>query len=238
MRIFDVPSSASGSTADAHAETRCLCARDLGLYAVVDARGPDYGGWHRPTGVGPAWNALLSRMRRAQGALPEAALDGLHQANSAALATDHRTTHEATGLDPGRVLTHSTLSLALVAVQDGVVVAAGVGNCRVYRRREERWSLVLPGHTLMAAHSSRELPEAMQSEPSQVLGLQAAVTPEIWTDVSRPGDTFYLCSAALWSRAEVVITSHAEGAAALAADCGALAVVREGAASGYAIALG
>jgi hypothetical protein len=235
VRVIDVACSAGGAGADAHAETRCLCARDLGLYAVVDARGPGNGGWHRPTGVGPAWNALLSRMRRARGASQAAVIDGLNQANAAALASSSSTTSVALGFEAGPALTHSTLSLVMIAVHDRVVVAGGVGNCRVYRRRDARWSVVVSGHTTGPSDQPQGLPKELQTAPSQVLGLEVAITPEIWSDESRTGDTFYLCSSALWSSAEAVITSHVEGAAALAADCAALDAVREGAASGYAI---
>lgn len=232
MRARDVPSSVSGGAADARGDTRCFCARDLGLYAVVDALGPTYGGWHRPTGAGPAWNALLSRLRRGQGVLRDVVLQGLEEANQAALATSQQEGPIA------YANTHSTLSLALIALQEGSVVAAGVGNCRVYMRRAERWTLRVAGQTLASTHGARGLPVEMQSSPSQLLGYQPSIEPEIWTDTARPGDMFYLCSAALWSEADAIITSHQGDAAALAADCAALDVVRGGGAAGYAVGLG
>ena len=110
---------------------------------------------------------------------------------------------------PG-TLTHPTLSIGLVALGPSHCVAAGVGNCRVYRRRAKRWSVIVPDQTLgtVATDLRNALPAEFASEPSQVLGFQPSVKPVFWDDARQRDDVFVLCSVGVWAGFHEVIVSH------------------------------
>jgi len=176
-------------------DTRCFATPTEGLYAVVDARGPTYGGWHRPCGPDAAWSALVSSVQKTGSTtLLNAIADGLRDANSAALSADPDWQHRS----PGAALSHPALSICLVAFGPCRAVAAGVGNCRVYLRRAERWSIVVPEQTLATAHPEIDLPKEMTGEAAQVLGLRPSVVPHFWSDDPQPDDVFLLCTQEVW----------------------------------------
>lgn len=171
-------------------DTRCLSDQASGVCGVVDARGPTYGGWHRPVGVDPAWRALVDRVGRADEPLPDALRLGFGDANDAALAA---------GTRPVSQLSHATLSLAVVAWAGANVSAAGVGSCRIYLRRAHAWSVVVEAQTLARNRPDLELPIELRDQPAQVLGLVPVVEPEVWSDVARPGDIFVACTSTVWA---------------------------------------
>lgn len=162
-----------------------------GLYAIADGSGPTYGGYHRPVGLGPGWEAMLATWRKVRDA-PKLRLErAMAHANAAMFRIDARSD----------ALVHTAASMTVAGIDGAVLVVAQVGNTQGWLVRDRQEIELAPRQTLVSEScGSAELPTELQHLPSRCMGLTPAWQGEIrWWDL-RDGDTLVLCTQGVWAR--------------------------------------
>jgi serine/threonine protein phosphatase PrpC len=181
-------------------DDRWLADLERGLLLVADASGPTYGGYHAPLGIEPGLAALLRGFDRATG-------DGerrLLEAFGAAHEEMRRI-----GQVPPRPFTHCYASVTACCLwgEDQLSIVQ-VGGCRAYRCRGGRAELLARDQTLpsMFAAQGQEVDQGLlQAHRTTVLHLLGSgeLSAESGTRPVQPGDTYVLCSDAVWADPEL-----------------------------------
>ncbi len=174
-----------------HNDDRVFLDEKVQLYAIADASGPTYGGYHEPTGVEPGWRAMRrawdagrpgagrTRMRHAIAAANEAMFDPAWPAGS---------------------LSHPAASFTTIGFSRGHIMVGQVGTCRCYRLRGTSLELLLDDHSLatQAQRSGADVPEHHRDVATRLLGMAAEVEGAFCVEAVQAGDLFVLCTDGLW----------------------------------------
>ncbi|MCB9751833.1 MAG: hypothetical protein H6713_17815 [Myxococcales bacterium] len=195
-RLLVASASAAGSAEPLHNDDRVLIDGHARLYALVDARGPTYGGWHRPTGVESGWRALRRRWLTGDEDAPVERL-------RAALTAANRAMFDPAFFNPRYARQdpwHPTASMTILGVHDERAALAQIGSSRAYLVREGDTRRVLADHTLWTEQEARGASRdpAFALVVSRVLGFAEHVELDITTLELRVGDRLALCSDGLW----------------------------------------
>lgn len=113
---------------------------------------------------------------------PSALVEGaLWRANEAVLAAAER--------EP--VYAGMGTTLLAACFHHGGLTVGNVGDCRLYRLREERLECVTRDHTLVAETGNRAISRHILT---RAVGIREALIPDIYTLISLPGDLYLFCS--------------------------------------------
>ncbi|PKN23540.1 MAG: hypothetical protein CVU65_13960 [Deltaproteobacteria bacterium HGW-Deltaproteobacteria-22] len=218
MRLELFLKSEPGTSLFGQNDDRLFSDAEARLFAVADASGPTYGGFHKPTGPGPGWQAMLvawrenaalpidDRLRRALVAANEAMLDpGWEERVAAMLAIrrDDSSERESSAGD-GR-LTHPTASFTVAGLDDDRLALAQVGSCRGYRIHQGVVERLLPDHSLATQATLPGADPALlallqfhRTVCTRLLGLRPAVEVDLRVVPVCAGDDFLLCTDGVW----------------------------------------
>jgi serine/threonine protein phosphatase PrpC len=172
-------------------DDRSVIVPDRGFFAVADAAGPTYGGWHRPARADVALRAAVEAWSASPALAGEVAMvAALRRAND--VARDPKVEER---------LTHTTSSITALGIRGGRAVVGQVGLCRAYRARGGALQLLLEEHSVARANAAmlddgtRDL---FTHAPGRLIGFAADVEVDLWTDETREGDVFVLCTDGVW----------------------------------------
>lgn len=196
-------------------DDRAFCDEAASLFAVANASGPTYGGYHRPETVDLGCEALLAGWA-AGGGEPGERLRQAFAAADRVMTTDYSPTDGLAARESGHPLRHSTASITAAAFAGKDVVVGQVGNCRAYRWRSAELELLIPEHSI--GRSCADLPAFMAVSPAALLGSGEPVQADVRREQVVDGDLFLLCSGGLWGNVhadtiERVLRSEEEPAA-------------------------
>jgi len=155
---------------------------ELGWFAVADAAGPRYGGYHTPVGIEPALDAFAATLATGAGVL-------------AAVRAADRAARAQAPTNP-YVLVHIGLSLTALVLDAVSACVAQIGSGRAYLLRGGELRLLAPDHCLPPPHDS---------VVSALLGFGPEPELELPHVAIEPGDRFVLCTDGAWRAGDHVI---------------------------------
>lgn len=177
---------------------------DEGLFVLVDASGPTYGGYYRPVGVAPGLEALVRAWAEAK-ADPFAAM---HKALALANAAMHRAGGSWNDdarrfIEQGEgELVHPTASMTAVALAGEHWVTGHVGSNAAWLVRQGYAERLATPHTLwqqLVDEGRRREAEPWQTQVvTRLLGHGVAADPDVRIVDAEPGDVIVGCSDGLW----------------------------------------
>ncbi len=211
VRLIVAGASAAGPGGARPNDDRVLIDARARLYAIVDASGPTYGGWHRPTGVEPGLRAL----RRSWLCDPAPTVD---ERLRDALFAANRAMYDPAFFNQrfdGRAPWHPTASMTVLGVAGDQAALAQIGSTRAYLARDQRVQRVLDDHTWWTELAARGAPRSPEDVRvvTRVLGFAEQVEFEITRLTLRPRDLVVLCSDGVWFPLEPTTTDTIRGLA-------------------------
>ena len=174
------------------------------LFALIDASGPTYGGYHRPIGVEPGVKAMIEAWREVTGDPTAAMHKALAHANSAMIEAGGNWNGDAQRIiETGEgELVHPTASITVVALNEDTWAVGHVGSNAAWLVREGYAERIATPHTLMQQmidEGRRSELEPWQSQVvTRLVGFGIALNPDVNTMTAAPGDVVVLCSRGLW----------------------------------------
>jgi len=163
-----------------------------GIYVVADGMGGHAAG---EVASGIAIEEIVAALREssAGAARRDQVADALQRANQRILAEADR--------EPERSGMGTTATLLWVDPGSDHYIIGHVGDSRAYRLRDHVLKLLTRDHTWvqLEVDSGRLSPDQARRHPYssvllQALGVEEAVTPDVFEDSAAPGDLFLLCS--------------------------------------------
>ena len=186
-----------------------------GLFCLADASGPAaYPGYHPALGIDLGLEAFVAAFAATTATGPSRLLEAFRAA--------HEEMSRRRAAHPPGALGHFAASITACAFAAGTITVGQVGDCRAYRRRRQLDRVVVDvlvrEHTLATAaphHVAAMLaPDQAAAVVTRVVGEGFELQVDTTTAPVRPGESYAICSRALWPSIDDVFAAPTEAALA------------------------